>query len=246
MKTRMLAILILFGLAAACAPPPRPQVESLAGDYTLSLGQGIDFLKQKQYDRAAESLAKAASLRPQASRAQNLLGIAYLLQGNFKKAEDVFLKAVAADKDYTAAYLNLGNACFLMGQMAKAESHFKTALSIDHDSVSAFYSLGTLMLSQGRYEQGMAYLAQGVARDPDYLDRQRDFTASISVAGLSSPETFFSWAKVYAGQGNAAKAAQYLEKARNAGFKEWGRLETEKDFGKVLEDPEIKRFRKTD
>jgi len=246
MNKKIFAALILMGLAAACAVTPKPEVQSLSGDYNVFFGQGRDFLKQKQYERAADALAKAVALRPEASRAHNLLGIAYFLQEDFKKAEQAFWRAVNMDKEYVAAYLNLGNVYFMMGRLDKAESHFRKALSLDPASVSAFYSLGTLLLSQGRFDQGTAFLAQGIALDPDYLDRHRDFTANIAVAGLSSPETFFVWAKVYAGQGNAAKAAFFLEKARNAGFKDWGRLDSEKEFEKVREDEEIKRFRKTE
>ncbi len=246
MKMKIFAALSLLSLAAACALPPKSEVQSLSGDYNVCFGQGRDFLKQKQYDRAAEALAKAVALRPEASRAHNLLGIAYFLQEDFRRAEQAFLKAVDLDKEYVAAYLNLGNVNFMMGRLDRAESHFRKALSLNPASVSTLYSLGTLLLSQGRFDQGMAFLAQGIALDPDYLDRQRDFTANIAVAGLSSPETFFAWARVYAGQGNAAKAAFYLEKARNAGFKDWKRLDTEKEFEKVREDEEIKRFRKTE
>jgi tetratricopeptide (TPR) repeat protein len=245
MKIKILTGIILLSLVA-CALPPKPEVQNVSGDFNVYFGQGSDFLKQKQYDRAIESLTKAVALKPEASRAQNLLGIAYFLQENFKKAEEIFLKVIALDKNFPAAYINLGNVYFMLGQVEKAESALKKTLSIAPQSISALYSLGSLLLSQGRYEQGMAYLAQGIALDPEYLDRQKDFTVSIAVAGLSSPDTFFAWARVYAGQGNAAKAAYYLGKARNAGFKDWNRLETEKEFEKVLEDPEIKRFRKTD
>jgi tetratricopeptide (TPR) repeat protein len=245
MKTKMLAGIIFLALVA-CAPPPQPEVQNISGDYNVHFSQGADFLKQKQYDRAIESLTKAVALRPEAPRAQNLLGMAYFLQENFKKAEEVFLKAIALDKNFTPAYINLGNVYFMQGQVDKAESTLKKTLSIAPQSVSALYSLGSLLLSQGQYEQGMAYLAQGVALDPDYLERQKDFTVSIASAGLNSPDTYFTWARVYAGQGNAAKAAEFLEKARNAGFKDWNRLETEKEFEKILGNPEIRRFRKTD
>lgn len=244
MKTKLSSVILILGLAAACALPPKPVVPSVSGDYNLYLSQGSDFLKEKQYDRAVEVLNKAVALKPEAARATNLLGIAYFLQENFRKAEEIFLQVISLDKAFAPAYVNLGNTCFMIGELGKAESYLKKALSISPNSVSALYSLGTLLLSRGQYEEGTAYLAQGVALDPEYLEKQRDFTARIAVAGLNSPETYFVWAKVYAGQGRAAKAAEYLDKARNAGFKDWKRLETEKEFEKVLEDPEIKKFRR--
>jgi tetratricopeptide (TPR) repeat protein len=244
MNTRLLFIILILGLTAACALPPKPVATGVSGDYNLYMSQGSNFLREKQYDRAVDVLNKAIALKPEAARAHNLLGIAYFLQENFKKAEEVFQEAVSLDKAYAAAYVNLGNTCFMMGELAKAESYLKRALSIAPNSISALYSLGTLLLSRGQYEEGTAYLAQGVALDPEYLDKQRDFTARIAVAGLSSPETYFAWAKVYAGQGRVDKAAEYLDKARSAGFKDWKRLETEKEFEKVLDDPEIIKFRR--
>ncbi|OGD12528.1 MAG: hypothetical protein A2Y86_04620, partial [Candidatus Aminicenantes bacterium RBG_13_62_12] len=174
--------------------------------------------------------------------AYNLLGISYFLQENLRRAEEYFLRAVSLRKDYSAAYNNLGNVHFVQGNLDAAREDFRNALHISPDSAAANYSLAMLLFSQGKHEEGMTYLSRGIALEPNFLEQDRKFTAGIAQAGLTSTETYYSWAKVYALQDNPAKAVEFLQKAKEAGFRNRKRLEEDKDFDKIRSNPEFQLF----
>ena len=237
------SLIVTLALAACVVQTRPPAAKDVSAEYKAFINQAHDHLKSRGYGPAMSLLERAIALRPDAANAYNMLGIAYFLQENLGLAEENFLKAVSCQEDYAAAYNNLGNVHFLQGNAERAKDDFKKALSFSPDSAAANYSLATLLLSQGRYEEGLTYLSRGIALDPDYLEEHKDFTAGVALGGLDSPETYFSWARAYALQGDAPRTVEYLEKARVAGFREWKRLDTMNDFDKVRNSPELMKFR---
>lgn len=131
---------------------------------------------------------------------------------------------------------------FLRQQTEKAEEMFKKALSLGPDSIPANYSLGTLLLLQGRQEEGIRYLTRGIELDPDYLETHKTLTADVRTSGSDQSVLYFAYAKIYAARGEVEKTLDFLQKAKATGFRDWGRVASEKEFGKVREDPRIKDF----
>jgi len=58
----------------------------------------------------------------------------------------------------------------------------------------------------------------------------------------SRAEIYFAYAKICARKGDIEKALEYLTKARQAGFRDRRRIETERDFDVVRDDPRIRAF----
>jgi len=249
MRSKPLAVIgfCLF-LASACAGravPPSSAATPGTSFFDLHLKQGLSFLAQGDYGRAADELRTAVEISPDSSKAHNYLGLCYFHQKAYDPAREQFEKAVALDSSFATAYNNLAGVYSVKLQFAKAEELYKKALSLSPDMISANYSLGILFLNLGRTEEGAPYLSRGIALDPDYLDKHKELVTTFSSLSFDMKESYFAYAKAYASAGNIEKTVDYLEKARKAGFAEWQRILREKEFEKVRDDPRIRNFLKS-
>ncbi len=241
----LLLVTALFLSFSGCAThresvtsPP----ESLEEDYNFYLNQGSLLIRKADYPGAIDQINKAIAIKPDASQAYNLLGIAYFFEKRYNLAITKFEKALDLDSSYAQAYGNLGNAYLMRQQFGAAKEMFDKALSISPDLVSANYSLGALLLNQGKIEEGMRYISKGIELDPNFLERHKALVAEFSSPEFNSPEAYFVFARAYAAIGDIEKTAEYLRKAEKAGFKDWYRIEEEKEFEKIKQDPRIKQY----
>lgn len=246
MRTRILLLTIaLFLNFSGCATHKESVTsspESLEKEYNFYLSQGNLLIKKNDYAKAVDQINKAIALKPDASQAYNLLGVAYFFEKKYELAREKFEKAVDLDSSYAQAYSNLGNVYFMRQKFEEAKEMFKKALSISSNLVSANFSLGTLLLNQGKIEEGTRYISKGVELDPHFLERHNALVVEFSSAEYSFSETYFAFAKAYATLSDIEKTAEYLEKAKRVGFKDWHRIEEEKEFEKIRQDQRIKRY----
>lgn len=235
------AAVILMGLAG-CAVRDIPETElgTAGADYYLQ--EGYLSLRNEDYGKAIAQLTRSTVIRPDFVEAHNLLGMAYFFQKNYKEAEERFQKAISLSPTYASAHNNLGGLYFMTGKLEKAKGCLMKALSLSPDLVSANYSLGSLLLNMGDQEGGLAFLSKGIDLDPSFLDTENAFVTFSSATG--SPEIYFTWARVFASKGNLEKTVDFLEKARKMGFKEWTRIDSEKEFESIRMYPEIRKFLK--
>ena len=233
--------LLLF--SAGCGlhkEAPSTAVSGKNFDYYLS--EASYFLKKGESDKAISQLKEALASNPGSPKAHNLLGIAYFQKKDYGLAKSEYEKALETDPSYAQAYNNLGCTHFMMQELDLAEKMFQKALSLSPNLVSALFSLGTLLASQGKIEDSTLYFSKGIALDPAFLDRETALIANLSFESFKNPEIFFTFAKIFASAGNIEKTVFYLDKAKLAGFQEWGRIEREKEFEKVKDDERIKKF----
>jgi tetratricopeptide (TPR) repeat protein len=119
---------------------------------------------------------------------------------------------------------------------------YKKGIELSSSATSAYFNLGNLLISKGKIEEGFAYISKGVKLDPEFLDKQKLFSANIFGDSLNNPEVFFLYAKLYASLGNLEKTVEYLEKAKKAGFFKWERIEKEDAFKEFWDHPQLKIF----
>ncbi|MGQ9672318.1 MAG: tetratricopeptide repeat protein [Candidatus Aminicenantales bacterium] len=237
---------ICFGLlfsSCAVSRKPEPATPLLEGkNFDYYFRQGAISLTAGDYNQAIEHFSKALSLDPNSARAFNLRGIAYFRQKNYRKAEDQFKQALALNPSYAEACTNLGSVYFATHQFEKARGMFERALALSPDSIAAHTSYGTLLLLLGEIEAGIRHLARGVELDPTYLDTHEAVLVDVPIAEASTAEIHFAYAKIYAEKGDIEKTLEYLTKAQQAGFHDWLRIEKEKEFEAVRQDPRIRAF----
>ena len=245
MKTRMGFVFAILALGlSTCAArhvAPSPAAQPGSAFFDLHLKQGLSLFSLGEYGKAAAELREAVAVNPGSFRAHNYLGLCYFQQNNYDLAGEEFEKAVELDRSFATAYNNLGGVYAMKLQFGKAEEMFKKALSLSPDMISANYSLGMLLANLGK-EEGAAYLARGIALDPDYLEKHKEFISTFTSLSFDMKEAYFAYAKVYASIGNVDKTVTYLEKARKAGFSDWRRILEDKIFEKIRDDPRIRKF----
>lgn len=246
MRIRIVLVTIAFFLCffgcIAHKGPSSEKVISPGKDFNYYLTNGILFLKQKDSEKAIEQLKQAIALNPDSPKAYNLLGVAYFQRKDYELAEEQYKKAIDINPSYAKAYNNLGSVYFILRKFDKAEQMYKKALSLFPELISANYSLGTLLLALGNTEESTLYLSKGIELDPDFIEKNKAFITNFTSSTFNSPEIYFTYAKVYASTGNVEKTVEYLKKAAQAGFKDWKRIDEEKEFEKIRQDERIRDY----
>jgi len=238
-------IILSLAMAAACAShavPPAPVASAKGNPVDRALERGLVLFARGEYRKAETEFRTAAETDPAPAGALNWLGLCYFHEKDYDRAKEQFERATAAAPAFAAAYNNLAGVYFVKSKFGEAETFYRKALSLSPELVSADYSLGTLLCNLGRASEGSGYLARGIALDPEYLDKHKEFLATISSLSFDLRETHFAYARAFAAQGNVAKTAEYLAKAEKAGFSDWSRIAREAEFEKVRDDPKIKVF----
>jgi tetratricopeptide (TPR) repeat protein len=237
-------IFLSFLLAAGCARLGKTGAPPAGASESVYVEQGSLAIKSKDYDRAIDNLSRALTLNPDSVEALNLLGMAWFYKKDYPTAEGKFTRAISLNASFSPAYNNLGNLYVMTGRTEKAEEFLKKAIGLSPRLVSAYYSLGALLLQKGRADEAMVYLAKGLDLDPSYLETHSSLIAETDARATAESE--FAWARVYASRGDVERTSGHLEKAKKAGFRDWKRIETEREFDGVREDPEIQKFIKSD
>lgn len=243
MKPKGFSLILLAYLLAAlgCAPSP-PPAEAPGRDFQYYMDIGTSRMRDGDYGQAIGAFKRAVEINPRAARALNLLGICQLHEKDYQSARVQFEKAAAEDPSFAQAFGNLGSLDFIERKFDEARKLFEKAIQLDPRLASAYYSLGSMLLIQGHSEDGLKYLFKGFELAPDYLEKHAASTLGFSMDEFKSSEYYFSLARFYAAAGKPEKTLEYLEKAGDAGFREWARIAGEKDFDNVRGDPRILDF----
>ncbi|MDH4219128.1 MAG: tetratricopeptide repeat protein [Candidatus Aminicenantes bacterium] len=238
----MVLFLVFSGCAIHKGPSSGPVTPSAAKNFNYYLSQGNFFLKHKDFEKAIAQLKQALALNPNSSKAYNLLGIACFQQKDYNLAEKFFKKAVDINPSYAQAYNNLGGVYFMLQKFGMAEQMYEKALPLSPYPINTYYSLGTLLIILGKTEESTLYLSKGIELDPDFLERGGAYIINFSSSTFSSPEIYFTYARAFATTGNVEKTVEYLKKAKQAGFKDWQRIDKEKEFEKMRQDQRIRDY----
>jgi len=243
MKLKALAVVVfLFSAGAACVPGPEQAPGGAARSLEARMQRGRDLMARKDYGRAAVEFQAAVALKPDSAPAYDQLGLCYFHEQEYDPAAEAFEKAIGLDPTNATAFNNLAGAYSMRLQFLAAEGAYKKALALSPDMISANYSLGILLTNLGKSQEGAAYLAHGIALDPNFLETHQEVIASYTSLAFDMKEAYFAYATAYASAGNVEKTVAYLNRAKEAGFSDWQRIGRAKEFEKVRDDPKIKKF----
>jgi tetratricopeptide (TPR) repeat protein len=155
---------------------------------------GVVYNQQGLFEKAVDSLNKAAELNPGYPAVYANLGIAYDKLGLSVEAVAAFKKAVELDSARVSVYNNLGNVYLKQGLFAEAVTAFKNAIAKDPGYAFAYYNLGYAYDRQEMTGEAIKAYQKAIDLKPDY-------TSAHNNLGL-----------IYARQGRLAEAiAQWEE-----------------------------------
>jgi len=212
------AALISFQSAAQCDPKmvfaylglgdayaERGNDEEAAAAYSRALkldarnpdalrGVGHVYLREKQFEKAVESLGALAKLEPGNAQVHADLGAAMFGAGDQDSAEVQFQTALRTNANYPAALLGLANIDLRKGQEEQAIAVLQKLVKLVPKAYEPHYLLGTAYNRHGQYGEAMAELQK-----------------SLELGGNES-EIYYHLARAYGGLGRADERREALAK----------------------------------
>jgi len=131
--------------------------ERAPGNYGILCKLGVVEMKLGRYNKAANCLDEAITMRENSSYAHFMLGVAQYKNKKLKEAENAFEKSLVINPDNPRAHLYLGNMAGAAELYEKAENHFLSTIKLNPSLAEAYYNLSILYLQQKRKEEAVSY-----------------------------------------------------------------------------------------
>jgi serine/threonine protein kinase/Flp pilus assembly protein TadD len=206
----------------------RWQMRALALDPMMAysyVGVGTVYLNLGDYAKATEWLNKALALQPDLVPAQGLLAYVSGMQGKYQLCIEQAKKLLASDPNSIRNLTTLGYAELMLGDYSRAEEYFEKTIAID--SVLGYTTgLGYVYWKTGRQDEAQKLFGRSLKLDEKKLEQ-----------GNERHGIPYDLAEIYAIQGNKAEAYKWLEKAIDAGWR---------DYREAMKDPLLENLRGED
>jgi len=220
------------------------KLEGDSFDVLYSLGNCAQ--NQNNYALACTSFEKARDRKPEFPDTYEKLGICYGKLGEKDKALTAWETLIKLDAKQIRAHVEVADLLFEKSQYDAAALHYKAYLDAKPDEKAVLASYGATLISLKRYADAYAVLKHAVELDPQFvvarhnlgvallgLGRNEDAQREFIVVTETSPSFAEGWihlAAAYCRTGEALKAIEALGRARERGFNDWKRIESDPDF----------------
>jgi tetratricopeptide (TPR) repeat protein len=197
---------------------------------------GSAYLSAGNKEEALKAYQQAIKINPYYWDNHNALGVAYLRYGDSEKALTSFQKVIELEPDNAFGYQNIGAVYFRQGKYEQSIPAFQRALQIRPD-YALYSNLGTAYFYLKRYAESVPQFEKAVEMNPNEQvavgnladayrwSGQKDkamatYDKAISLAfkelqvNPRSAGALGSLAVYYAKKGDAAKAADFIRRAR--------------------------------
>lgn len=264
-----LAVLFIAAFGAQALPPDQPDQPSSAADRTgprigvqepgpatqpepsekkmtpreMKLMRGDIYMARKMYVEAAAVYQDMLREEPRNAELLNKVGVAYHLQSRLGDAKKYYKRALKVDKNFPTAYNNLGMVEYHRKKYKNAIKEFNKAIKLDPTSATYQHNIFHAYWSRKKYDEALLAFQHAIALDPLVFER-RGSGAGPTLQSLPSEERaayYFFVAKSYAVVGDAERCALYLQRAREEGYKEMGRVNSDPAFAVMRENPLVQK-----
>lgn len=207
------------------------------GKETTNISEGMNFVKELDYQSALESFAKAEETGEDAKLRARGEGIAYMGLTQYEEAEECFLEALSysngliEDVDYDIN-LYLAAVYTKTGEYAKAEEIYNAILALRPQEAQVLFLRGGVRLGQGNYTGSKEDMDKVVALDGKNFERIIQIYETMDAGGykdagqgyltdaLQTYEeqmSYFEKGRMYYYMGEYQKAYLALEEAKGEG-----------------------------
>ena len=224
-----------------------------------------DLDTQPLYLQRAEDYARQAlAIDPDLSEAHTALGNIYAYRYDYPRAAAEFREAIRLDPQSAFGWnqLSWALAYETPPDGAESEKAAREAIRLDPSNASGQYHLGRALLVQGRYEDAaVAFRRSEEVGSPKYGAlglaqvslAQGKYDEAVSYLKKSEPDKtaiFQYWlAAAYAGKGDKDNALAALQRAFDAGYRDFTALDASPYFAALRSDPRFQqllaRYRKS-
>jgi len=190
-----------------------------------------------RYAEAVEEYMKAVAVQPQDAGVHNKLGICYQYLQNGVMAQREYERALELRPSYAEAWNNLGTLEQSRRRFKQAERAYKKALALKPGLATSWKNIGHAYVALGRIQDAFEAYREAFRLDPSVLESE---AIGIPASGVDVATQNYYLAKLLALNGQTERAIELLRRAREAGFRDFARVQSDPDFKAVVQDP---RFR---
>jgi len=217
-------LIVLIGVSAVVLASIDSQAVSgepvtVSANTTLAYERQIQFYKNKIQENPRDAMA------------HNLLGMAY--QG-LQRPDDAireYKQSTNLAPDYAEAWNNLGSAYHVKKNLKQAVKHYRKAIELKPELASAHRNLGTALLARRKVNDGIDAYRRAYELNPTIFV---ETGSSCAVKEMDKGMQYFCFAKISAASGRIDTALDFLEKAHDAGFRDFNKVEKDPDFANVI------------
>ena len=167
MNLRLLAVLLLLGLLAACASEPKKSAEEMRKAAETNTALGRQYMERGQNEVALERLKRAVAFDKTYAPAHTMLGYLYESIGEYEEAEKEYRLAVRYDPKDGDANNNYGAFLCGRGRREEAQPYFEAAVNDPFYSTPqvAYANAGDCALANGDLDKAELFLRQSLEYD---------------------------------------------------------------------------------
>jgi Flp pilus assembly protein TadD len=234
MRTRTLALFAMAALAASTAATADLTAQAGGAPAPETLQRAELLVARQSWDGAIAAYREAIGVSPKDPTLRNRLGICYQRKGDTRAARAAYKKALELRKDYPEAWNNLGTIDHSRGKYKQAISAYSKAIQMDPQDAVFYKNLGAAWLARGDAEKALEAWTEAFRLDPATFESD---AIGVPAAGVSLSRQYYLCAKLLAARGDIERALEYLAKAHAAGFKDFAKVEGDRDFASLVVDP---------
>lgn len=164
-----------------------------------AFNQGMEALKNKQYDAAVTAFEKASTLDPKQHVVWAQLAESYSGQSQTKtgadqeavltKAIDAFNKAIELKPDDAAYHNNFGLALVRAKKIPEAQGELNKAAQLDPANAGRyFYNLGAILTNIGQLDAAGDAFKKAIEADPNYADAHFQYGVFLISKATTTPD----------------------------------------------------------
>jgi len=235
----------ILDVVKVSAHPLAPEVMKTAAQRALESWEAVraanEDVARGSYRNALTGYLRALPLQRNDAVIHNKLGICYQNLGDRAGAQAAYARALQLDEGYAEAWNNLGTLEQTQQRFGKALELYRKAIALKPGVANFWKNLGSGYLSLGRQVQALEAYREAFRLDPAIFERQ---PVAVEAAGVDAAAHGYLMAKILAASGQRDAAFTYLRRARDAGFRDFARLEADPDFRGVVADPRFESLRR--
>lgn len=194
-----------------------------------------------RYAEAAEEYRKALAVQPLDAAVHNKLGICYQYLQKDDMARGEYERALELRSSYAEAWNNLGTLEQSRKRYKEAVRAYKKAIAIKPTLATSWKNMGHAYVALERIQEAFEAYREAFRLDPAVLESQ---AIGIPATGVDVAIQNYYLAKLLALNGQNDKAIELLRRAREAGFRDFARVESDPDFQSVVQDPRFRELAK--
>jgi len=148
-------------------------------------------------------------------------------------------RALELNGRYAEVWNNIGTLEQSRKRFKPAVRAYKKSIELKPSLATPWKNLGNAYLALGQVQEAFEAYQEAFRLDPTILESQGP---AVPAAGVDAATQNFYLAKLLAANGHKDAALDFLRRAKEAGFHDFGRVAADPDFKHVVADPRYKEL----